>query len=101
MAKANPLTGATVYVAEGADVPDDLPPGVRPVGPGAPKPKAKPKAEAEKAPEPEADPAPPPASAPKAAWVDHAKAAGVPEDEAESMTKAALIEAVQENGQSM
>jgi SAP domain len=35
MAKANPETGATHYLAEGEPMPDDLPPGVRPVGPGA------------------------------------------------------------------
>ena len=36
MAKANPVTGASHYLAEGQPVPDDLPPGVRMVGPGAP-----------------------------------------------------------------
>ena len=36
MAKANAVTGTTVYVAEGAPVPDELPAGVRLVGPGAP-----------------------------------------------------------------
>lgn len=101
VAKANPETGATFYVGEGDAVPDDLPADVRPVGPGAPKPKPKaetpkPKAEAEKAPEPEpeAAPEPPPARAPKADWVDHAVAAGLPRDEAEAMPKADLIEAV-------
>lgn len=104
MAKASAEAGATHYVAEGDPVPDDLPAGVRLVGPGAPKPKPKPKAkaEAEKAPEPEAEaetPEPPPASAPKATWVDHAVAAGLPPDEAEAMTKAALIEATgRDNG---
>ena len=36
MAKANAEGAATHYVAEGDPVPDDLPPGVRLVGPGAP-----------------------------------------------------------------
>ena len=69
MAKASPETGATFYVAEGGVVPDDLPEGVRPVGPGAPAPAA----EADEAAEPEAPaeepdptPAPPrPVSKPK------------------------------------
>lgn len=106
VAKANPETGATFYVAEGDPVPDELPPGVRPVGPGVPVPVPESVADldaldevlAASEPEPEAAPEPPPASAPKAVWVDHAKAAGLPEDEAEAMTKAALIEAVQEKG---
>ena len=62
MAKASPETGATFYVAEGAEVPDDLPPGVRPVGPGA----AVPEPEPEPEPEPDPTPAPPrPVSKPK------------------------------------
>ncbi len=36
MAKVNQLGQATVYAGEGAAVPDDLPEGVRLVGPGAP-----------------------------------------------------------------
>jgi hypothetical protein len=36
MAKANPLTGSTLYLGEGAGVPADLPEGVTLVGPGAP-----------------------------------------------------------------
>lgn len=36
MAKASAEAGATHYLAEGDPVPDDLPPGVRLVGPGAP-----------------------------------------------------------------
>jgi hypothetical protein len=56
MAHANPDSGATHYVGEGDPVPDDLPPDVRMVGPGAP---AEPElgaadvAEAEVTPEPE------------------------------------------------
>ncbi len=38
MAKASAEGGSTHYVAEGQPVPDDLPPGVRLVGPGAPAP---------------------------------------------------------------
>lgn len=99
MAKVNPETGATFYVAEGDPVPDELPAGVRLVGPGAPAPEAEEEPEVQ-APEPEvqAAPEPPPARASKAEWVDHAKAAGLPGDEAESMTKADLIEALQEKG---
>ena len=36
MAKASAEGGATQYVAEGDPVPDDVPEGVRLVGPGAP-----------------------------------------------------------------
>jgi hypothetical protein len=86
VAKANPVTGATFYVAEGDAVPDDLPDGVRPVGPGAEEPEP---AEAVDVPEL------PPVRAPKADWVDHAEAAGLPRDEAEAMTKAELVEAAQ------
>ena len=100
VAKASPETGATFYVAEGDDVPGDLPEGVRPVGPGAPAPEPEkipePEPEAEKIPEPEAVPEHPPVSAPKAEWVDHAVAAGADRDEAEAMTKADLVEAVRE-----
>jgi hypothetical protein len=40
VAKANAEGAATHYVAEGDRVPDDLPPGVRLVGPGAPVPES-------------------------------------------------------------
>ena len=60
MAKASAEGGATHYLAEGDPVPDDLPDGVRLVGPGAPAgpeadvPEAEPGAEAE-APPPDED----------------------------------------------
>jgi hypothetical protein len=122
VAKASAEGGATHYVAEGDPVPDDLPAGVRMVGPGAPAPEAEDDPEPEE-PDPtstasgagdpgastsgpadtrqhpadaEGVPEPPPANAPKASWVDHAEAAGLPRDEAEAMTKAALVEAVRE-----
>jgi len=66
MAKASAEGGATQYLAEGQEVPDDLPDGVRLVGPGAPAEDvpepdepAEPEAEAEAGPEP-----PAPASSP-------------------------------------
>ena len=93
VAKASAF-GATLFVAEGADVPTDVPDDVRLVGPGAPQdaPEA-PEVPAE-APEVEA-PAPPPVNAPKADWVEHAAAAGVlPLEEAEDLKKVDLIEAV-------
>ena len=62
MAKASAEGGATHYVAEGAPVPDDLPPGVRLVGPGAPAPAVPEEQKAEAVPDP---PVPaPPASSP-------------------------------------
>ena len=83
--------GATFYLPEGQPVPDDLPDGVRLVGPGAPQ--DAPEAPAE-APEVEA-PTPPPVNAPKADWVEHAEAAGVlTADEAGSLTKTELVETV-------
>jgi hypothetical protein len=64
VAKAGPETGATFYVAEGGQVPDDLPEGVRPVGPGAAVPDdPEPEPESE---EPDPTPEPPrPVSKPK------------------------------------
>lgn len=59
VAKASAEGGATHYVAEGQPVPDDLPDGVRLVGPGAPS-----AAEAEAKPEPEVVPDPSPDSTP-------------------------------------
>jgi len=41
-------------------------------------------------------PAPPPVNAPKADWVDHAVAVGVPQEEAEAKTKAELIKELRE-----
>jgi hypothetical protein len=57
VAKANAEGAATHYVGEGDPVPDDLPPGVRMVGPGAP---AEPEAEVQGEPEPEVTPEPEP-----------------------------------------
>ena len=51
MAKASAEAGATHYVAEGDPVPDDLPDGVRLVGPGAPQDVPEPDVPAEPAPE--------------------------------------------------
>ena len=62
VAKANNETGATLYVAEGAPVPDDAPAGVRLVGPGAPQDTPEPAPEPE--PEPEVVPDPTPAPTP-------------------------------------
>ncbi len=56
MAKASAEAGATHYVAGGDPVPDDLPPGVRLVGPGAPQDVPEPGVPAE--PEPEVTPEP-------------------------------------------
>lgn len=61
MAKANPEGAATVYVGEGVPVPDDLPPGVRLVGPGAP---AEPEPEVEVVPDPQPAATPGPDSTP-------------------------------------
>ena len=55
VAKANAEGNATHYVAEGDPVPDDLPPGVRMVGPGAP---AEPEPEVVDIPLPEVVPEP-------------------------------------------
>ncbi len=52
MAKASAEGGATHYVAEDQPVPDDLPPEVRLVGPGAPAPAIPEKQEAEAVPDP-------------------------------------------------
>src|SRR6185312_15605836 len=105
VAKASAEGGATFYLPEGQPVPDDLPDGVRLVGPGTPQ----------DAPETPADrgivgehgpelvtlpgagevPAPPPVSAPKAEWVEHAAAVlDVPAEEAAALTKAELVETV-------
>jgi len=51
VAKASAEAGATHYVAEGDPVPDDLPDGVRLVGPGAPQDVPEPDVPAEPAPE--------------------------------------------------
>lgn len=59
VAKASAEGGATHYVAEGQPVPDDLPDGVRLVGPGA----AAAAAEAEAVPDPLPDSTPPASSA--------------------------------------
>ena len=59
MAKANAEGAATHYVAEGALVPDDVPAGVRLVGPGAPAEAAAPE---EAAAPPFADSTPEPSS---------------------------------------
>lgn len=72
MAKASAEGAATHYVAEGELVPDDLPPGVRLVGPGAPAPDVPDEQDAEAVPGPGPDkpatiPGPdstPPASSP-------------------------------------
>ena len=63
MAKANPVTGSTVYVGSGHGVAEDLPPGVRGVGPGAEVPEPEEAAEVMRAllAEPEAEPDPTPA----------------------------------------
>lgn len=64
VAKVSAEGGATHYVAEGQPVPDDLPPEVRLVGPGAPAP-AQPEPEPEPAEEtPEVVPDPSPDSTP-------------------------------------
>ncbi len=61
MAKANPHTGSSVYVPDGADTPD-VDPGVRLVGPGVPgEPAPEPAATAKSEPAPE----PAPQRAPK------------------------------------
>jgi hypothetical protein len=57
VAKASAEGGSTLYVAEGQPVPDDVPPGVRLVGPGAPADAAD-AAELEPAPEVVPDPVP-------------------------------------------
>ena len=51
VAKASEF-GATLYVAEGQPVPDDVPDGVRLVGPGAPQPEPDPEPDPEPEPEP-------------------------------------------------
>ena len=64
MAKASAEGGATHYVAEGDPVPDDLPPGVRLVGSGAPAPAVPEEQKAEAVPDPPVStpPAPSPGS---------------------------------------
>ena len=94
VAKASAEGGATFYLPEGQPVPDDLPDGVRLVGPGAPQDAPEtPAAEPEQV--QEEIPAPPPVSAPKAEWVEHAAAVlDVPAEEAAALTKAELVETV-------
>jgi len=110
MAKASAEAGSTHYVAEGFPVPDDLPPDVRLVGPGAPQeqapadPEPVPPSPAAVTPSMpprplgQAAPAgsePPPLRAPKQDWVEHAVAAGaVAPEEAADMTKAEIVEQV-------
>ncbi len=112
MAKANAVSGSTVYVAEGAPVPTELPPQVRLVGPGAPVPTAE-AAPAAGEPEPvaatgEPDDGQAPAqpvftdaslirpnvNAPKADWVTYAVAADetLGYDGADALTKTELVE---------
>jgi hypothetical protein len=122
MAKANAVSGATVYVAEGQDPPTDLPDEVRRVGPGGPEPEVESDAEPEPAeedleaaptaaeaqpdvgsaePEPAgpefgvafpAAPARPAVNDPKVAWVAWAVSCGLDPDEAADMSKARLQE---------
>lgn len=101
MAKANAVSGTTVYVAEGAPVPDELDPATRFVGPGAP---AIPDPDlvttepdsGETADLPESlEPAPvrPNVNAPKADWVTYAVAVDpdLGYDAADALTKADLV----------
>jgi hypothetical protein len=104
VAKVNAVSGATVYVAEGQDLPTDLPDEVRQVGPGGPEPDSGP-AEAEQSEQAppaaeaqrdvgSAEPAParPAVNDPKVAWVAWAISCGLDADEAAGMTKAELQE---------
>lgn len=100
MAKANAAAGTTVYVPDGGPVPDL--PGVRLVGPGAPA--GEPESAETREPQPPVEPEPAPSipsaepagrpivNAPKADWVDYAVGQGADRDEAESLTKAELLD---------
>lgn len=108
MAKSNPQTGSSFWVAAGYESPTDLPDEVRRVGPGAePEPVAtapgpapeKPAPEPTPEPEPDLDAAPEPEALPrpadwatKAEWVAYAVASGAAEADAIAVTKAELID---------
>ncbi len=105
MAKANAVTGSSLYIPAGGPVPDELQPDVRLVGPGAPVAVA----EAETAADgPEAEPLPPlpdeayppgavplrpNVNAPKADWVTYAVAVDgtLGYETADELTKAELV----------
>ena len=110
MAKANAVTGSSLYIPAGGSVPDELHPDVRLVGPGAPAPVVAEPEEPGGEPEPAAateapgggqaaveafsgPPGRPNVNAPKADWVTYAVAVDgtLGYETADELTKAELV----------